>query len=234
MIKFTHVYKQYPGVATYSSTDLNFTIKQGEFVYIVGESGMGKTTLLEMMYGVQAPTKGSVYVNKYQTPLRRKQLPMLRRTLGIVFQDYEAMLNPVWTVNENISYAMYVIGRNDDYIQQHLQKLLHAVGLTGKGDKQISQLSGGEQQRVAIARAIANNPRVIIADEPTGNLDPKTAEQITRIFEAFNKQGITVIMATHNDAIVNKHPHRLIELDHGRIVRDQENGQYFRQQAVTV
>ena len=95
-------------------------------------------------------------------------------------------------------------------------------------------MSGGEQQRVAVARAIANNPRVIIADEPTGNLDPKTAEQITRIFEAFNKYGITVIMATHNDAIVNKHPHRIIELDHGRIIRDQQNGQYFRQQAVTV
>lgn len=234
MIKFTHVYKQYPGSTTYSSTDLNFTINQGEFVYIVGESGMGKTTLLEMMYGVQKPTKGSIYVNKYQTPLHRKQLPMLRRTLGIVFQDYESMLNPVWTVNENIAYAMYVIGRNDQYIQQHLKKLLQAVGLTGKGDKQISQLSGGEQQRVAVARAISNNPRVIIADEPTGNLDPKTAEQITRIFEAFNKYGITVIMATHNDAIVNKHPHRIIELDHGRIIRDQQNGQYFRQQAVTV
>lgn len=230
MIKFSHVYKQYPSINSYASSDLNFQIDQGEFVYIVGESGMGKSTLLEMIYGAQVPTKGQVTVNGYQSPFAHGELPMMRRTLGIVFQDYEAMLNPTWTVNENIRYAMYVIGRNDEYIEQHLVKLLHAVGLTGKGDKQIGQLSGGEQQRVAIARAIANNPRVIIADEPTGNLDPKTANQITRIFEAFNKQNITVIMATHNDAIVNRHPHRVIELDHGRIIRDQKQGQYFRKQ----
>ena len=205
--------------------DLTVRIDQGEFVYIVGPSGAGKSTFMRMMYREVLPTKGSVEVAGFNVvEMAEKEVPFLRRQVGVVFQDFKLLTT--LTVFENIAYAMEVLEKSPRQIEARVKEVLNLVGLGHKTDMLPNELSGGEQQRVAIARAIANMPRVLIADEPTGNLDPVTSEGIMRILEQISDQGTTIIMATHNSEIVNQYKHRVIVIDDGRITRDDEDGGY--------
>lgn len=224
MIKMSNVYKKYPNGIT-AVNDLSVTIPQGDFVYVVGPSGAGKSTFIKMMYREELPTKGSIRVGDFDlVKMKEKDVPYLRRHVGVVFQDFKLL--PRLTVYENVAYAMEVVEKNPKTIQKRVLEVLDLVGLKHKVRMFPNELSGGEQQRVAIARAIANMPRVLIADEPTGNLDPETANEIMAILEEINNQGTTIIMATHNSQIVNERPHRLLAVENGRIARDEENGVY--------
>lgn len=205
--------------------DLSVQIEQGEFVYIVGPSGAGKSTFMRMMYREVLPTKGSVEIADFNVvDMADKEVPFLRRQVGVVFQDFKLL--PTLTVFENIAYAMEVLEKSPRQIEARVKEVLKLVGLAHKTDMLPNELSGGEQQRVAIARAIANMPRVLIADEPTGNLDPETSAGIMDILEQINNQGTTIIMATHNSEIVNQYKHRVIVIDDGRITRDDIKGGY--------
>lgn len=205
--------------------DLSVQIEQGEFVYIVGPSGAGKSTFMRMMYREVLPTKGSVEIADFNVvDMADKEVPFLRRQVGVVFQDFKLL--PTLTVFENIAYAMEVLEKSPRQIEARVKEVLKLVGLAHKTDMLPNELSGGEQQRVAIARAIANMPRVLIADEPTGNLDPETSAGIMDILEQINNQGTTIIMATHNSEIVNQYKHRVIVIDDGRITRDDVKGGY--------
>ncbi len=224
MIEMKNVYKKYPNGIT-AINGLDVTIDQGEFVYVVGPSGAGKSTFIKMIYREELATKGSVKVGEFDLMnLKRKRIPYLRRHVGVVFQDFKLL--PRLTVYENVAYAMQVVGKNPKTIQKRSLEVLDLVGLKHKVRMFPNELSGGEQQRVAIARAIANMPRVLIADEPTGNLDPETAEGIMDLLEEINNQGTTIIMATHNSEIVNRVRHRVLAVENGRIARDQERGEY--------
>ncbi|TWT14748.1 cell division ATP-binding protein FtsE [Streptococcus sp. sy010] len=204
---------------------LDLTIGLGEFVYLVGPSGAGKSTLLKLLYREEKATKGRLRVARFDlTKMKKKEIPVLRRSLGVVFQDYKLLSQK--TVYENVAFAMEVIGKSRKEIKKRVPEVLEMVGLKHKQRSFPRQLSGGEQQRVAIARAIVNNPKVLIADEPTGNLDPEIAWEIMKLLEKINLHGTTVIMATHNSQIVNTMRHRVIALEEGRIVRDQEEGDY--------
>ncbi|TWS94232.1 MULTISPECIES: cell division ATP-binding protein FtsE [unclassified Streptococcus] len=204
---------------------LDLTIGLGEFVYLVGPSGAGKSTLLKLLYREEKVTKGRLRVARFDlTKMKKKEIPVLRRSLGVVFQDYKLLSQK--TVYENVAFAMEVIGKSRKEIKKRVPEVLEMVGLKHKQRSFPRQLSGGEQQRVAIARAIVNNPKVLIADEPTGNLDPEIAWEIMKLLEKINLHGTTVIMATHNSQIVNTMRHRVIALEEGRIVRDQEEGDY--------
>lgn len=205
--------------------DLTVRIDQGEFVYIVGPSGAGKSTFMRMMYREVLPTKGSVEIADFNVvEMAEKEVPFLRRQVGVVFQDFKLL--PTLTVFENIAYAMEVLEKSPRQIEARVKEVLNLVGLGHKTDMLPNELSGGEQQRIAIARAIANMPRVLIADEPTGNLDPETSDGIMKILEQISDQGTTIIMATHNSEIVNLYKHRVIVIDDGRITRDDEKGGY--------
>ena len=205
--------------------DLTVRIDQGEFVYIVGPSGAGKSTFMRMMYREVLPTKGSVEIADFNVvEMAEKEVPFLRRQVGVVFQDFKLL--PTLTVFENIAYAMEVLEKSPRQIEARVKEVLNLVGLGHKTDMLPNELSGGEQQRIAIARAIANMPRVLIADEPTGNLDPETSDGIMKILEQISDQGTTIIMATHNSEIVNQYKHRVIVIDDGRITRDDEKGGY--------
>ena len=220
----SNVYKKYPNGIT-AINGLTVTIPQGDFVYVVGPSGAGKSTFIKMMYREEKPTKGAIKVGKFNlVNMKKNEIPFLRRHVGVVFQDFKLL--PRLTVYENIAYAMEVVEKNPKIIKKRVLEVLDLVKLKHKVKMFPNELSGGEQQRVAIARAIANMPRVLIADEPTGNLDPETAMEIMHILEEINHQGTTIIMATHNSHIVNSVPHRLLAIENGRIARDDEKGVY--------
>lgn len=229
MIEFKNVVKNYDNNIT-ATNNISVKIKPGEFVYVVGPSGAGKSTFIKMMYREEAPTSGSIIVNEYALEsIKSREIPFLRRELGIVFQDFKLL--PRLTVFENIAYALQVIEKTPEEVEQRVSRVLDLVGLSAKRDNFPAELSGGEQQRVAIARAIANEPSILIADEPTGNLDPETAEGIMEILERVNKQGTTVVMATHNSFIVNEYKHRVLEINGGKIIRDEEEGVYSNEDA---
>ncbi|GAO62171.1 cell division ABC transporter ATP-binding protein FtsE [Bacillus anthracis] len=204
---------------------LTVNIKQGEFVYVVGPSGAGKSTFIKMMYREEKPSTGSINVNGLVIEtLAERDVPYFRRQLGIIFQDFKLL--PKLTVYENVAFALEVIEEEPDAIRERVTEVLGLVGLEDRADALPSELSGGEQQRVAIARAIVNKPKVVIADEPTGNLDIETALDIMKIFTRINERGTTIVMATHNADIVNTIRHRVIAIEGGKIVRDEIEGGY--------
>lgn len=219
-----NVSKEYTnGIA--ALTDITVRIEQGEFIYIVGPSGAGKSTFIKMIYREELPTTGTITVGNFDLiKMKNKEIPFLRRDVGVVFQDFKLL--PRLTVFENIAYAMEVVEKDPKVINDRVLEVLDLVNLKHKVRMFPDELSGGEQQRIAIARAIANTPRVLIADEPTGNLDPDTTMEIMSILEEINRQGTTVIMATHNSEVVNKVKHRVLAIENGRIVRDQQEGEY--------
>lgn len=224
MIELTNVTKQYPnGIKALDNITLR--IEQGEFVYLVGPSGSGKSTFMKLLYREEVSTKGRVQVGKYQMPkMKDKEVPFLRRYVGVVFQDFKLL--PKLTVYENVAYAMEVTGKKSKEIKQRVNEVLEQVGLRTKVNQLPEELSGGEQQRVAIARAVVNKPAILIADEPTGNLDPETALGILKLLEDINNLGTTVIMGTHNETFVNDYRHRVLELNRGHLVRDDYKGEY--------
>lgn len=224
MIHLVDVSKQYAnGVKALDRISLQ--INQGEFVYLVGPSGSGKSTLMKMLYREELPNRGKIQVGKFiVTKMKEKEVPMLRRHLGVVFQDFKLL--PKLTVFENVAYAMEVTGKGRREIKKRVNEVLDQVGLRHKMHQLPAELSGGEQQRIAIARAIVNKPAILVADEPTGNLDPETALGILKLLETINALGTTVIMGTHNDYFVNQYKHRVIQLSKGRLVRDDKKGGY--------
>ena len=224
MILFDNVTKVYDnGFPALNGVSLH--IEKGEFVFLVGSSAAGKSTIIKLMMKEEDATSGSLMINGIDVcDLRRKEIPYFRRTIGVVFQDFRLLPNK--TVQENVAYAMEIIGASGKEIRKNVPNVLSMVGLAHKAKMYPRQLSGGEQQRVAIARAIVNNPVVLIADEPTGNLDPDTAQEIMDILEDINRRGTTVIMATHAENIVNKMQKRVIVVEKGLITRDEEKGGY--------
>ncbi|WP_225048834.1 cell division ATP-binding protein FtsE [Lacticaseibacillus kribbianus] len=224
MIQLKNVMKQYDN-GVIAIKGLSLTVDAGEFVYLIGSSGAGKSTFIKMLYHELTPSSGTITVGEYDfAKMGARDVPMFRRKLGVVFQDFKLL--PRLTVYENVAYAMQVIETPDADIKPRVLHVLKLVGLEQKLRRFPNELSGGEQQRVAIARAIVNDPQVVIADEPTGNLDPDTSEGIMEILERVNEAGTTVIMATHNREIVNGHPHRLLEIAGGRLIRDEQGGSY--------
>ena len=205
--------------------DINVDIQKGEFVFVVGPSGAGKTTFTKMIFREELPTQGQLVVNgRNVTALKSSEVPYFRRSLGIIFQDYRLLPNR--TVYENVAFAMQVIEAPRREIQKRVNHVLELVGLRYRARNFPTELSGGEQQRVAIARAIVNNPVVVIADEPTGNLDPKTSWEIMKIFERINKNGTTIVMATHDKTVVDTMRKRVIAIERSSIVRDEAKGVY--------
>ena len=227
MIECEHVYKQYKN-GTNALYDVNFSVKQGEFVYIIGPTGSRKSTLIKLLDGEELPTKGNVEVVGINVgELKRKQVPIYRRNIGVVFQDFRLL--PTKTVYENIAYALEVINMKKPQIKKRVDEVLDVVSLKEKKTSFPHELSGGQQQRIAIARAIANRPKVLIADEPTGNLDPGKSDQIMNLLERINKRyGTTILMVTHDLTLVNKHRKRTVVLEHGHIVADLAQGGYVR------
>lgn len=224
MITMEHVSKKYENDAL-ALNDVNVTIYKGDFVFIVGPSGAGKSTFMRMLLRETLPSSGTVKVNGYNiSTMKTKDVPYLRRSLGIVFQDYRLLQNK--TVYENVAFAMRVIEAPRRLIQRSVISVLDVVGLKDKYRCFPNQLSGGEQQRVAIARAIVNQPSIVIADEPTGNLDTETTWGIMEIFNRINKSGTTIVMATHNKDIVDTMQRRVITISKGSIVRDVAQGGY--------
>lgn len=224
MIRFENISKIYPG-DTVVLRDINLSIEAGDFVSLVGQSGAGKSTLLKLIYAEEEPTQGEVYFNERPlSGIKRKQLPFFRRNIGTVFQDFKLFYQK--TVFENVSYALEVYGKTNEEIYKEVPQILELVGLTGKERNYPKQLSGGEQQRVSMARALIRDPKVIIADEPTGNLDPIATNDIIRLLLEINKLGTTVILATHNKSIVDTLGRRVITLDKGSVTRDEQNGKY--------
>ncbi|MBE7031325.1 MAG: cell division ATP-binding protein FtsE [Ruminococcaceae bacterium] len=225
MIIFQNVSKVYDNGVT-ALDSVNISIEKGEFVFLVGSSAAGKSTLIKLMMKEIEPTSGTIIINNMDVgALRPKDVPYFRRTLGVVFQDFRLLPNK--TVYENVSYAMEVVGASRKEIRRQVPTVLSMVGLAHKAKMLPSQLSGGEQQRVSIARAIVNNPAVLIADEPTGNLDPDTALEIMGIMENINRRGTTVVMATHAEKIVNDMQKRVIQVERGTIARDEKKGGYI-------
>ena len=224
MIEMMNVTKKYNKGIT-AINNLSIHIKDGEFVYVVGPSGAGKSTFIKMMYREEKATKGRIRVGKYDLmKIKDRQIPYLRRYVGVVFQDFKLLQHK--TVYENVAYAMEVIEKSPREIKRRVEDVLELVNLKHRMNNFPNELSGGEQQRVAIARAIVNTPGILIADEPTGNLDPETSMEIMDILERINEQGTTIVMATHNSQIVNEKKHRVIAIENGQIVRDQEQGEY--------
>lgn len=224
MIQLTAVSKRYEN-GVVALDDINLRIEQGEFAYLVGPSGSGKSTLMKIIYREEIPSKGKVIVGKYNLDrIKPKEVPLLRRQVGVIFQDFKLL--PKLTAYENIAYAMEVTGKSRKEIKKRVKEVMTLVGLRTKANHYPSELSGGEQQRVSIARAIVNYPRILIADEPTGNLDPENALEIFKLLEQINLSGTTVLMGTHNDQLVNEFKHRVIRLEHGQLIRDEYKGDY--------
>ncbi len=224
LIEMKGVTKKYHRSTT-ALRDINVSINPGEFVYIVGPSGAGKSSFIKLLYREEKVSAGTLKVGEFNlTKMKKRQIPILRRSIGVVFQDYKLL--PKKTIFEKVAYAMQVIGEKPREIKKRVPEVLELVGLKHKMRSFPDQLSGGEQQRVAIARAIVNNPKVLIADEPTGNLDPEISWEIMQLLERINLQGTTVLMATHNKQIVDNLRHRVIAIEEGRIVRDEEEGEY--------
>ena len=224
LIQFFNVTKQYTPNIT-ALDDVSVKIDKGEFVFLVGPSGAGKTTFIRLLFREETPSKGQIIIGgRSITRLKRKEIPLLRRNIGIVFQDFRLL--PDRTVFENVAFTLRVVEMHPREIKPRVEKALERVGLTARARMFPHQLSGGEQQRAAIARAIVNNPRILVADEPTGNLDPATSREIMELLNGINQMGTTVIMATHAWDIVNSMRKRVIALEHGRLVRDDREGAY--------
>jgi cell division transport system ATP-binding protein len=222
MIEFKNVSKVYD-TGTEAVHNANFRIDKGEFVFLVGSSGSGKSTLIKLILKEEEPTRGNIIINgKDTTFLKPKKVPFLRRSMGVVFQDFRLL--PDKTVYENVAFAMYIVKATPRHIRRQVPMVLSLVGLSAKAKMYPNELSGGEQQRVALARALVNNPSMIIADEPTGNLDPDTAWEIMNLLNDINLRGTTVVMATHAKNIVDAMNKRVIHIHQGNIVRDQKGG----------
>ena len=223
MIKLIDVTKKYPN--TLALKNINLQIEKGEFVFLVGSSGAGKSTLMKLLYREESPTEGKVIVGGVDvSKISVKRVPNLRRFMGIIFQDYKLLPNQ--TVYDNVAYVIRTLGMRSKDVDERVKGALSIVGLSHKLYSKPTELSGGEQQRVGIARAIVNGPPLLIADEPTGNLDPTTSMEVMEILDQINQRGITVIVSTHDHMIVNHFRKRVITLDGGEIVRDVEGGTY--------
>ena len=224
MIELYDVWKTYNN-GVHALRGVSVKISKGEFVYVVGPSGAGKSTFIKILYREEKPTKGAIFVNNFNVDkIRARQIPMIRRTIGVVFQDFKLL--PNLTSYENVAFALEVVETPKKQIHKRVMEILQQVGLKGKEDSKPNELSGGEQQRVSIARALVNHPAIIIADEPTGNLDPETSWEIVRLLEDINYRGTTVIMATHNKEIVNNAKKRVLAFEGGVICRDERRGGY--------
>lgn len=227
LIRVDNVQKTYKNgvVALY---DFNLSIQKGEFVFVIGASGSGKSTLIKMLYREEKPDRGAIFIGGINVAkLKNRKVYVLRRKLGVVFQDFKLL--PKLTVFENVAFAMEVFGYEKSEIQRRVLEVLDLVGLKNKVRQYPDQLSGGEQQRVVIARAIVNNPKLLICDEPTGNLDPDTSMEIMRVLENINNLGTTVIMATHDRDIVKRMGKRVILIEDGRLKKDYEKGTYYNE-----
>ncbi len=224
MIRLQNVTKVYDG-STVAVKDVGLDIAKGEFVFLVGPSGSGKSTLIRLMMREERPTAGDIWIaGKHASKMQAWKVPHLRRSIGTVFQDFKLL--PSKTVFENVAFSLEVTGRARHVVGTQVPQVLKLVGLSNKAERYPRQLSGGEQQRVSIARAFVNRPLILLADEPTGNLDPATSVGIMRILDRINRTGTTVVMATHDHAIVDAMRRRVVELDRGRVVRDQTRGVY--------
>ena len=224
LIRMKNVKKKYKNGVT-AIYDLDLRIKKGEFVFVIGSTGCGKSTLIKMLYREEKPTSGQIIVGGIDVgKLRNSKVYKLRRKLGVVFQDFKLL--PKKTVYENVAFSLEIFGLPKDEIYSKVVKVLDLVGLKNKAKNYPNQLSGGEQQRVAIARAIVNGPKLLICDEPTGNLDEVTSMEIMNVLDAINQMGTTIIMVTHDTEIVNKMKKRVILLDTGRVLRDYKEGTY--------
>lgn len=224
MILLSNVSKTYPN-GSVALDDVSFFIERGEFVFIVGPSGSGKSTLIKLLMHEETATDGQVIINNKDIgKLKRREIPYLRRSMGVVFQDFRLLSNK--TVYENVAFAMDIIGASRKEIRRQVPTVLSLVGLSHKAKSYPGELSGGEQQRVALARALVNNPAFLIADEPTGNLNPKVAMEIMELLDNINKRGTTIIMATHAKDIVDTMKKRVIAIEDGKIVRDESRGGY--------
>src|SRR5881275_3780553 len=225
VIRLQSVTKVYPSSSRPALDDVTVEIEKGEFVFLVGQSGSGKSTFLRLVLKEEKPSKGQIWVaGKELARLSHWKVPHLRRQIGTVFQDFRLLPNK--TVRENVAFALEVIGKPRHTIAQVVPEVLELVGLAGKEGRMPDELSGGEQQRVAVARAFVNRPMILLADEPTGNLDPTTSVGIMRLLDRINRTGTTVVMATHDRSVVDTMRRRVIELDRGVIVRDQARGVY--------
>lgn len=224
MIKLVDAYKTYDN-GTKALNGVNLEIEDGEFAFIVGPSGSGKSTMMKLLIGEIRPTSGKVYVNDFDlTTIKNRQLPYMRRTVGVVFQDFRLIDKK--TVFENVAFVMRAVGTPPRIIKKRVPYVLDLVGVLHKARRHPDELSGGEQQRVAIARALVNNPSVIIADEPTGNLDPQRSLEIMMLLERINELGTTVLVVTHEKALVNRFTKRVVAIEAGRIISDETGGYY--------
>ena len=222
MIEFKGVYKTYDN-GTKALNDVNIKINDGEFVFILGPSGAGKSTFIKLITREEKPNAGEIICNGYSlSKLKRKDVPYFRRTMGIVFQDFRII--PKMTVYDNVAFAMRVIGASNKEIRKRVPNILNIVGLSDKAKNYPNELSGGEKQRVGLARALVNNPEMIIADEPTGNVDPEMSYEIVELFNEINRIGTTVIMVTHEHQLVRRFNHRVIMIEDGAVVADNAKG----------
>lgn len=226
MITLDHVKMKYPASKTYALNDVSFNIEDGEFVFIVGSSGSGKTTLIKLLLKEMEPTSGKIQVAGIDySKLKRRNIPKLRRRIGTVFQNFRLLKDR--TVYENVAFAQRVVETPTRYIRRQVPAMLTLVGLADKYKAYPKQLSGGEQQRVALARALVNKPELLLADEPTGNLDPKNSWEIMKLLEEVNKKGTTVVVVTHNKEIVDTMQKRVITLKKGELISDEQKGGYI-------
>ena len=227
MIQMYNVTKVYSG-GNRALVDVSLKIEKGDFVFLVGASGAGKSSFMKLLLREELPSRGQIFVaGKSLVRMKRRDIPFLRRNLGMVFQDFRLL--PNYTVFENIAFALRVVETSPREIPGRVEEVLRLVGLQGKGPVLPDRLSGGEQQRVGIARAIINRPRILLADEPTGNLDADTSWEIMKILSEINKRGTTVVMATHAMDIVDKMRRRVIEIENGRLIRDEKRGSYINE-----
>ena len=228
MIKFNNVTMVYDKANKNALEHISFDIPKGDFAFLIGSTGAGKTTVTRLILREELATKGTIIVDGEDlSQIKKRQISFYRRKIGMVFQDYKLL--PYKNVFENVAFAMEVVGTPKRNIEHMVPQILSIVGLSDKAESLPSQLSGGEQQRVALARAMANNPPILIADEPTGNLDPATSYEIMDILERFNNLGTTVLVATHAKDVVDKMQKRVIELSDGNLIRDERNARYLRQ-----
>ncbi|GMA39021.1 cell division ATP-binding protein FtsE [Mobilicoccus caccae] len=232
MIRFDHVVKTYPRSTRPALDGIDLTVEAGEFVFLVGPSGSGKSTIVRLALCEEKVTSGGLTVaGRDLTTIRRRNVPALRREVGTVFQDFRLL--PDKTVGQNVAYVLHVLGETPEAVRSAVPAALETVGLAGLEHRLPHQLSGGEQQRVAIARALVRRPTLLLADEPTGNLDPRTSLELVRLLEEINASGTTVVMATHDDRIVDTLRRRVVQLEAGRIVRDEAAGLYLRAPELT-
>ena len=226
MVEMNNVSMVYESSGTEALDGVSFSIDEGEFVFLVGPSGSGKTTLMKLITGEIRAKSGKIVVNDFDMrKIKRRKLPKVRRTLGVVFQDYRLIEN--MNVYDNVAFAMRVVGARRREIRERVPYVLDLVGLSGREKRMPDELSGGEQQRVAIARALVNNPRMIVADEPTGNLDPVRSLELMLLFEKINDMGTTILVVTHEKELVNALGKRVIAIDNGHVISDTEEGGYF-------